>query len=188
MESRGRGDFPVRTGRAIERARDGPAGRGATGEMDGTGTVRDGSPRCFPRLLPLRGCLTLLLLSPLRSSVRCSVSCVRVQSQKLAFVASCPTKVYSYNEHTRSVAIEDANRCMYCQECVKKAESFKVPTLVSIAPKPGRFIFTVEGTGALDVDQVVATAIDVLYRKLTLIEDQVNIEILKRDDGAAAQY
>ena len=111
-----------------------------------------------------------------------------LQAQKIAFATSCPTKVYSYNEHTRTVAIEDANRCMYCQECVKKAENFQMPNLVSIAPKPGRFIFSVEGTGALDVDQVVATAIDVLYRKLTLIEDQVNIEILKKDDGAAAAY
>lgn len=54
-----------------------------------------------------------------------------------------------------------------------------MPNLVSIAPKPGRFIFSVEGTGSLNVDQIVMTAIDVLYAKLTLIEDEIHSEILK---------
>lgn len=105
--------------------------------------------------------------------------CRRVQSKKKAFADSCPTKVYAYNEHTRTVAVEDANRCMYCQECVKKAESYKIPNLVSVAPKPGRFIFSVEGTGALNVDQIVATALEVLHSKLVLIEDEIYSEILK---------
>jgi DNA-directed RNA polymerase II subunit RPB3 len=101
------------------------------------------------------------------------------ESQKKAFVESCPTKVYGYDEHSRTVAVEDASKCMYCQECVRQAEEFRQPQLVSIAPVPGRFIFSVEGTGALNVDQVVMTAIDVLARKLTLIEDEIHIEVLK---------
>lgn len=113
-------------------------------------------------------------------------ACLRflsLQAQKRDFVDSCPTKVYAYDDHSRSVVIEDANRCMYCQECVEKSEqSFQLTNLVSIAPKPGRFIFSVEGTGALNVDQVVTTAIDVLARKLTLIEDEIHMEILKDGD------
>lgn len=103
-------------------------------------------------------------------------------AQKKAFVASCPTKVYGYDEHARQVTIEDANKCMYCLECVRKAEELRLPQLVSIAPVPGRFIFSVEGTGALNVDQIVMTALDVLARKLTLIEDEVHIEIVKDGD------
>lgn len=59
-------------------------------------------------------------------------------------VNSCPTKVYKYNEETKQVDIEDALRCTYCQECVRKAEDLGKPDLVTIAPKPDRFIFTVE--------------------------------------------
>ena len=122
-----------------------------------------------------------LVPSPVSFAHLCSlllISCC-VQSKKKSFAESCPTKVYAYNEHTRTVAVEDANRCVYCQECVKKAESYKMPNLVSIAPKPGRFIFSVEGTGSLNVDQIVMTAIDTLYAKLTLIEDEIHSEILK---------
>ena len=77
---------------------------------------------------------------------------------------------------------------LFHSECVKKAESYKLSNLVSIAPKPGRYIFSVEGTGALNVDQIVKTAIDVLYRKLSLIEDEVHIEILKDTDRREANY
>ena len=99
--------------------------------------------------------------------------------KKQEFVASCPTKVYAYDEHNRTVTIEDANRCVYCEECVKKADEFGMPNLVSIAPKPGRFIFSVEGNGALNVDQIVMTALDVLSKKLTMIEDEIHMEVLK---------
>lgn len=103
------------------------------------------------------------------------------ERSKKEFADSCPTKVYAYDEHSRTVTVEDALRCMYCQECVGKAESLRRPNLVSIAPKPGRFIFSVEGTGALNVDQVVLTALEVLYRKLTLVEDEIHMEVLKDD-------
>jgi len=111
------------------------------------------------------------------------------ETAKKGFVESCPAKVYAYDAHTRTVAIEDAGRCMYCHECVNKAESLGHTNLVSIAPKPGRFIFSVEGTGSLNVETVVRTALDVLYNKLTLVESEVHIEILgdhARPEAAAA--
>lgn len=54
------------------------------------------------------------------------------EKQKKAFVDTCPTRVYAYNEHTRSIVVEEPLKCMYCLECVKKAENFGVPELVTI--------------------------------------------------------
>ncbi len=113
------------------------------------------------------------------------------ENQKKNFVDSCPTKVYSYDNATKTVAIEDANRCMYCHECVNKAESYGLTQLVSIAPKPGRYIFSVEGTGSLPVEQVVRTALQVLEAKIALIEEEIHVEILQdrhRTNAAAASY
>jgi len=101
-------------------------------------------------------------------------------------VDSCPAKVYGYDAPSRTVTIEDAARCMYCHECVNKADSYGLPQLVSIAPKPGRYIFSVEGTGSLPVEQVVRTALQVLDTKLSLIEEEVHIEVLGDQHRAAA--
>jgi ferredoxin-like protein FixX len=111
------------------------------------------------------------------------------ETSKRGFVESCPAKVYAYDAPTRTVAIEDAARCMYCHECVNKAESLGHTNLVSIAPKPGRFIFSVEGTGSLNVESIVRTALAVLVKKLELIDSEVHIEILQdqhRPSAAAA--
>jgi DNA-directed RNA polymerase II subunit RPB3 len=59
-------------------------------------------------------------------------------------VNSCPTKVYTYDEDTKNVEIEDANRCMYCNECKKKAIDFGKPDLVNINARQDKFIFSVE--------------------------------------------
>ena len=69
-------------------------------------------------------------------------------------VSSCPTNVYKYDEESDSVEIEDAMKCMFCNECKKKAEDMEVPDLVTIKTKQDeepktkrkrdRFLFTVE--------------------------------------------
>jgi len=99
------------------------------------------------------------------------------EEKKLSFVACCPTKVFAYKEQTRQVAVEDANKCMYCNECVYKAENFNVPELVSIKQKQDRFIFTVETTGALRPEEIVLSALNVLKEKLTDLEQElINIK------------
>jgi len=101
------------------------------------------------------------------------------ENAKQEFVASCPTGVYYYNEIEQRVEVADPLRCMYCQECVRKSEELNIPNLVSIAPKPGRFIFSVEGTGSISVDQVVMMAMDALAGKLSMIEEAIHEEIEK---------
>jgi len=95
-------------------------------------------------------------------------------------VASCPSKVFAYDERTHSVTVEDALRCTYCMECVAKAETFENikgrPPLVTINAKQDRFIFTVETTGALAPEEVVQSALTVLKNKLSDIATNLRQE------------
>jgi len=98
--------------------------------------------------------------------------------QKEEWVASCPAKVYSYVPHQRNqVTIEDPLRCMYCMECKKKADTFGKPDLVVIEQKTDRFIFTVETTGALKPEDIVLYAIQIIKRKLTDIQTQLQTQM-----------
>lgn len=62
--------------------------------------------------------------------------------EKRDFVNSCPTKVFAYDEE--NVEIEDAEKCTFCKECKKKAESLGKSDLVSVREIQDRFLFTVE--------------------------------------------
>lgn len=78
------------------------------------------------------------------------------------FVASCPTKVYKFEDTI--VDVEDASRCTFCMECVKVFP--KHPDLVSLRQKPRSFSVRVETTGALPPEAIVKTSFEVLRRKL----------------------
>jgi len=93
--------------------------------------------------------------------------------KKQDWVNSCPTKVFRFNEQTRQVEIEDARNCTFCGECKLKSDQFQKPELAHIAPKPDRFIFTVETTGALRPDEVVFSALSVLKEKLATLAEAV---------------
>jgi len=98
------------------------------------------------------------------------------EQQKIDFVASCPTKVYKYDEEAKRIDIEDMQRCMYCQECKKKASEIGKPDLVSIGMKQDRFIFSVEVTRALKPQDVVLAAFNVLKLKLHNIQNNLPME------------
>jgi DNA-directed RNA polymerase II subunit RPB3 len=91
-------------------------------------------------------------------------------AKKQEFVNCCPTKVYKYEEESKRVEIEDATRCMYCNECKKKADDFGKPDLVTIGMKPERYIFTVETNGSLRPEEVFLYAVDVLKGKLSNLQ------------------
>jgi len=92
------------------------------------------------------------------------------ETQKQEFVASCPTKVYRYDEDSKTVDIEDANRCTYCNECKKKAIELNKPELVTINARQDKFVFTVETTGSLKPEEVVLSALNVLKLKLANLQ------------------
>jgi DNA-directed RNA polymerase II subunit RPB3 len=104
------------------------------------------------------------------------------EEQKQLFVDSCPTKVYSYDAANKSIIVDQESRCMYCNECVYKADKFKVPELITIAPKPERYVFSVETNGSLAPEAVVQTAFEVLYNKLNTIQTEINSSIKKEEE------
>jgi len=84
--------------------------------------------------------------------------------------------VYKYDEDSKKVEVEDAVRCVYCQECKNKAIDYGKPDLVYIGNKPDRFIFTVETTGSLRPEEVVLSALNVLKLKLANVQANLSAE------------
>eukprot|EP00475_Leptophrys_vorax_P026993 TRINITY_DN3842_c0_g1_i1.p1 TRINITY_DN3842_c0_g1~~TRINITY_DN3842_c0_g1_i1.p1 ORF type:complete len:348 (-),score=84.15 TRINITY_DN3842_c0_g1_i1:41-943(-) len=103
--------------------------------------------------------------------------------EMVAFVNSCPRQVYQYLEQHRTVNIDNPEACIFCDECVRKAEELKRPNMVTIKMKEGRFIFTVETTGALTPEQIVLSSIRILQAKLNLIDEE-----LQRLQGGPGGY
>lgn len=69
----------------------------------------------------------------------------------------------------RNIVIEDANRCMHCKLCMRKAESFGVPELVSVdQTRPQQFMFVVQGKGVMPPEEIVRRALKLLRTRLDL--------------------
>jgi DNA-directed RNA polymerase II subunit RPB3 len=92
------------------------------------------------------------------------------EERKREFVASCPYKVYAYDEQTHKVEVEDAKLCTFCQECTKKADEWEVPELVTITTRSDRFHFSVESTGVLPAETIVTYALRQIREKLANLE------------------
>jgi NAD-dependent dihydropyrimidine dehydrogenase PreA subunit len=48
--------------------------------------------------------------------------------ERKQFVDSCPKGVYALNDRTGAVEIENLNKCMFCDECVRHAEAIVMQT------------------------------------------------------------
>jgi len=94
--------------------------------------------------------------------------------EKQEWTKSCPREVFTYNE--KVMEEPKAEKCIFCNECKKKAETLGKPDLVDIHAKPESFVFTVETTGALSPSEVVISAIQVLKDKLTTLQSRINEE------------
>ena len=90
------------------------------------------------------------------------------QKEKLAM--SCPTKVFKYDETSRTVVVSNADSCIFCKECEYIAEDLRRvpedPLAVEIKHSADKFYFTVETTGALTPKQVVLDALRQLSEKI----------------------
>jgi DNA-directed RNA polymerase II subunit RPB3 len=93
--------------------------------------------------------------------------------EMVTFVNSCPRQVYNYLEQHRTINIDNPEACIFCDECVRKAEELKRPNMVTIKMKEGRFFFNVETTGSLSPEQVVLHSMRVLVAKLNLIDEEL---------------
>jgi DNA-directed RNA polymerase II subunit RPB3 len=76
---------------------------------------------------------------------------------------SCPTQVFMMSD---VLDIEDQDRCMFCNECVKAYTKAGKPDLITIDSDPTVFRFSVETTGSMRPENLVKKAIDVLRKKL----------------------
>merc|ERR1711933_91905 len=94
---------------------------------------------------------------------------------KRDFVASCPSKVYKYEEKKDEIVIEDAAKCTYCNECSRAAEDFGVDAmdLVTIKIQKDHFTLHIETTGSLSPVHVLKSAFDVLKKKLKALKDHL---------------
>eukprot|EP00003_Mantamonas_plastica_P019179 TRINITY_DN313_c0_g1_i3.p1 TRINITY_DN313_c0_g1~~TRINITY_DN313_c0_g1_i3.p1 ORF type:complete len:173 (+),score=45.94 TRINITY_DN313_c0_g1_i3:2595-3113(+) len=95
------------------------------------------------------------------------------ESEKKSFVDSCPTKVYSYNNEMRKVEVTNARGCTYCEECTNYAKMLEKPEVVKISARQDKFIFYVESSGALEPDDIVERALNVLHSKLETVQEGV---------------
>ncbi|KUF73367.1 DNA-directed RNA polymerases II [Phytophthora nicotianae] len=117
--------------------------------------------------------------------------------QKAELYKSCPTEVYETDENYEQVRMKnwmleergDAMRCMYCDECVKLADSFKDnpedDSAVTIRMREDKFIFSVETTGQLKPEEVVICALDLIREKLSSLKHQC-LELSQDDQGSSA--
>ncbi|RLN73939.1 hypothetical protein BBJ28_00004457, partial [Nothophytophthora sp. Chile5] len=68
--------------------------------------------------------------------------------QKAELYKSCPTEVFETDENYEQFTVGDPMRCMYCDECVKVADSFKDnpedDSAVTVRMQEDKFIFSVE--------------------------------------------
>jgi DNA-directed RNA polymerase II subunit RPB3 len=88
------------------------------------------------------------------------------EEQRKIFVKKCPRKVFKYEESRKVVDIENADNCSLCQECVKFTQDCNVDKAVKITENDYKFIFIVESTGALEPDDIVVRAMQILQQKL----------------------
>ena len=98
--------------------------------------------------------------------------------QKKDFVNSCPVKVFGINEKTGKIEVFNNDKCMFCDECVRKVETFKLedPEMaLRVGMRKDRFFFSVESNGSLKPEEIVRSALAVLHGKLKEIQDNLNI-------------
>ncbi|KAG1666243.1 hypothetical protein FOA52_011545 [Chlamydomonas sp. UWO 241] len=95
------------------------------------------------------------------------------EAEKEEWCKSDPSGTFKYNQLTRRVEIEDAERYRYDNECLAKAEEMGHPGIVSIRQKQDEFIFRVESTGVLTAETIVRQALDILLDKINALGSAV---------------
>lgn len=100
---------------------------------------------------------------------------------KMDFVNSCPVKVFNLNEET--IEVVKPNKCMFCDECVRKGESLitkssiailnSLENVVRVSQMKDRFVFKVESSGALRPESILMKAFNLLCAKIEDIREAI---------------
>ncbi|CAL5228381.1 g11504 [Coccomyxa viridis] len=99
------------------------------------------------------------------------------EKTKEDFVDASPSHALVYNSVSKQVEVQEPEAYMYDGEYERKAAELNHPDLISIRQSTDEFIFRVEGTGVLSVEEVVLTAVDVLTAKLRNLQQALPHEI-----------
>ena len=86
------------------------------------------------------------------------------EAQRKGLVASCPKKVFDYNNKSEMLEVVRPTDCIYCDECEAFANELDIEDLVKI--EEGEFIFEVESTGSLKAEEIVDFSIFQLQKKI----------------------
>lgn len=95
------------------------------------------------------------------------------EEEKEEWCKADPSGTFRYNQLTRRVEIEDAEKYRYDNECLIKAEEMGHPGIVDIQQKQDEFIFRVESTGSLSAGEIVKNALEVLLEKINTLSSAV---------------
>ncbi|KAF5831934.1 hypothetical protein DUNSADRAFT_12367 [Dunaliella salina] len=96
------------------------------------------------------------------------------EAQRLEFCKSDPSGTFRYNQVTRRIEIEDAERYRYDGECLIAAEEMGKPGLVEIRQKQDEFIFRVESTGVLPTEAIIRQAVENLMLRINVLQDELS--------------
>lgn len=82
---------------------------------------------------------------------------------------SCPEKVFGVYKNNDDIEVIAEDKCMFCEECIKKAKLFNVDNLITIDACQDKFQFSCESTGALHPKEIISEAFKILNEKMNNI-------------------
>jgi DNA-directed RNA polymerase II subunit RPB3 len=84
-----------------------------------------------------------------------------------------PRGLFRFVEETGAIEVDDHEMCTFDGEPERRASELGFPDLVSISKSDDSFLFTVESTGALKPEDMLSSALQVLYSKIDLVRSEV---------------
>ncbi|CAK71738.1 unnamed protein product (macronuclear) [Paramecium tetraurelia] len=93
--------------------------------------------------------------------------------EKQSIRDSCPMNVFAMDAN-QDLIVNAIEKCVFCEECIRCAESMKKPRLIKMQHKKNKYIFTVESAGQLKAADIVQKALIVLRKKVDEISQDLS--------------
>lgn len=94
--------------------------------------------------------------------------------EKSIIVESDPSKMFKYDAEIGSLTQSSFDVCTFDKEILNKATELGKDGLIEIRPSKENFIFHVESTGALKVEEIVLQALQILHSKLDIVSGELD--------------